>query len=367
MRFRPTEAVIDLDAVRHNARVMKPPDAELMAVVKADAYGHGDVPVAKAAIAGGATWLGVAQVEEGLRLREAGIETPILTLTEFPADSEKEALAAALTPTLYTRSGLSRVAEAAGSLDRTVGVHVKVDTGMHRVGLPPEEASSFAREVLDAGLELDGLWTHFAKADEPEDPFTREQLRRFLDVAERLGVEGIRPRYRHAANSGGVLTLPESHLDLVRVGVALYGIEAAHGLASGVELRPAMALRSRVSLVKRTAAGEAISYGSRYRLDRDAAIATVPIGYADGYARGLSERGNVLIRGVRYPIAGTVTMDHITIDCGDDPVEPGDEVVLFGRQGDDEITANEVGSWYGTIGYEVVCAVSKRVPREYLS
>ncbi|MGH2739981.1 MAG: alanine racemase [Actinomycetota bacterium] len=366
MRFRPTEAVVDLDAVRHNARTIKPAGAELMAVVKADAYGHGDVPVARAAIDGGATWLGVAQVEEGLRLREAGLEAPILTLTEFPADSEKEALAARLTPTVYTSSGVARVAEAAKSLDRSIGVHVKIDTGMHRVGLAPDRAPALVREVLDAGLELDGLWTHFAKADEPEDPITREQLRRFLEVTERLGAQRIRPRLRHAANSAGVMTIPMSHLDLVRVGVALYGIEPAPGLAEGIDLRPAMSLRSAVSLVKRVPAGDAISYGLRYRLEGDATIATVPIGYADGYARGLSEQGAVLIGGKRYPVAGAVTMDHITVDCGDDPVEPGDEVVLFGRQGDDEITANELASWHGTIGYEVVCAVSKRVPRDYV-
>jgi alanine racemase len=365
VRFRPTVAQVDLDAVRHNAGLLRPERAELMAVVKANGYGHGAVPVARAALEAGATWLGVALVEEGIRLRDAGIEAPVLVLTEFPPGSEKEALAAGLTPTLYSDRGLAAVAEGARALGRPVAVHLKVDTGMHRVGLHPDRAGPYVDEVLGRGLELEGLWTHFAVSEDPEHPSARAQLARFLEVTDALSGRGIRPRVRHAANSGAVLSLPESHLDLVRAGIALYGVSPGPALDGRLDLRPAMSLRSRVALVKRVAAGEALSYGLRYRLDREATIATVPVGYADGYMRAVSGRAQVLIRGRRYPVAGTITMDQLLVDVGDDPVAAGDEVVLFGEQDGQRITAEEVAGWAGTIGYEIVCAVSERVPREY--
>jgi alanine racemase len=358
--FRPTVAEVDLGAIRHNVRALKPPNAELMAVVKADGYGHGDVPVARAALDAGATWLGVALVEEGLRLREAGIDAPTLVLSELPHGSEREALASGLTPTCYTEDGLEALAAGAG---RGVGIHVKVDTGMHRVGLPPERASDFCSAVRRAGLRVEGIWTHFARSEELHDPATGEQLKRFEEVLDVLDAAGHRPHYRHAANSGAAIVRPDAHLDLVRVGIAMYGILPGPLLDGMVDLRPALALRSRVSLVKRLPAGEGISYGYRHRLERESTIVTVPIGYADGYMRALSTVGRVLIRGRRYSVAGTVTMDQLMVDCGDDPVEPGDEVVLFGRQGDQEIRAEEVAGWAGTIGYEVVTSVSARVPR----
>jgi alanine racemase len=363
--FRPTVAVVDLDAVRHNVRAVKPPEAELMAVVKATAYGHGDVPVARAALEAGATWLGVALVEEGLRLHDAEIEAPTLVLTEFPRGAEKEALAAGLTPTLYTDEGLGSMAEASGALGRPIPVHVKVDTGMHRVGLAPELAPDFCLRALESGLDLEGLWTHLAVAEQPDDPSVRLQLDAFGEVLAELAKAGIRPRYRHAANSAATIAWPESHLDLVRVGIALYGIIPGPALEGRADLRPAMSLRSQVTMVKRVAAGEGVSYGLRYRLERESTVATVPVGYADGYHRAASGRAEVLIRGHRYPVAGTVTMDQITVDCADDPVEPGDEVVLFGRQGEEEIRVEELADWAGTIGYEIVCAVSDRVPREH--
>jgi alanine racemase len=363
--FRPTRAVVDLEAVRHNVRALKPDRAELMAVVKANAYGHGEGPVAGAALEAGATWLGVALVEEGIRLREAGLDAPILLLSELPGEAARDALAADLTPTVYSLTIADAVTAAGESLGRTPRVHVKVDTGMHRVGIPPERAPELAARLRERGVEIEGVWTHFVRSEEVDEPSTAEQLKRFLEVVDVLEAAGIRPRYRHAANSGATIAWPESHLDLVRVGVAVYGIEPGPQLAGRVDLRPAMSLRSRVSHVQRLPAGEAVSYGHRYRLDRDGWIATVPIGYADGYLRALSNVGRVLIRGARRPVAGTVTMDQILVDCGDDPVEVGDEVVLFGRQGDEEIRAEEVAGWAGTIGYEIVCAVGARVPREH--
>ncbi len=357
-RLRPTVARVDLDAVRHNVRALRPEGAELMVVVKADGYGHGAAPVARAALEAGATWLGVALVEEGIALREGGIDAPVLVLAEFPRGSEKEALAAGLTPTVYTEEGLRALAGAGAT-----GVHLKVDTGMHRAGLwPPEDAVAFARRVVEAGLSLEGLWTHFARSEEDEET-TRAQLRRFLAVAEAVRAEGIAPRYLHAANSAAVLRYPETHLDLVRVGIGAYGVAPAQGLAPG--LRPALSWCSAVALVKRLPAGEAVSYGHRYRLERPATVATVPVGYADGYLRALSCRADVLIRGRRRRVAGSVTMDHILVDCGDDRVAPGDEVVLLGRQGDEVITAEELAERAGTIPYEILTSVGPRVPREY--
>lgn len=362
-RYRPTIVEVDLEAVRHNVRRLKPADAELMAVVKADAYGHGDVPVARAALEAGATWLGVALVEEGVALREAGIDARILVLSEFPFGSEKEALAADLTPTLYTDHGLAALAEAARSTGRTARVHVKLDTGMHRVGLwPPEAAPTYCRAVVDAGLELEGLWTHFVSS-ESDEATTMRQLERLLRAAETVRAQGAAPRLLHAANSGATILYPQTHLDLVRPGAAIYGLAAGPGLGAG--LTPAMTLRSEVTLAKRLPAGERLSYGHRYELEREAWIATVPVGYEDGYPRLLSNRAEVLIRGRRHRVAGIVTMDQLLVDCGDDEVAPGDEVVLIGRQGDERITPEELAERIGTIGYELATAVSERVPREY--
>lgn len=364
-RFRPTVVEVDLDAIRHNVRLLRPERAELMAVVKADGYGHGDAPVARAALDAGATRVGVALVEEGIGLRERGVAAPILVLSECPPGAEKDALAAGLTPSLYTPEGLSRLARAAASLGGPVGVHMKVDTGMHRVGVwPPSEATSFARAILDAGLVLDGLWTHFAASEEDEEG-TREQLRRLLEARDALAREGIRPSCLHAANSAATIRFPETHLDLVRPGIAVYGLDPGGGLGSRRGLRPALTWRSAVTMVKRLPAGERLSYGWRYLLERESTIATVPVGYEDGYPRALSSNAEVLIRGRRHRVAGTVTMDQILVDCGDGPVAAGDEVVLIGAQGEDRITADELAARIGTIGYEIVTAISERVPREY--
>jgi alanine racemase len=364
-RYRPTVVQIDLDAIRHNVRTLRPADAELMAVVKADGYGHGDVAVARAAVEAGATWIGVALVEEGIGLREAGVDAPILVLSEFPPGSEADALSARLTPTVYTTDGLDRLAAAAKALDEPPGVHVKVDTGMHRVGLyPPEAASEFIALVGAAGFRLEGLWTHFASA-ESDDEGTKQQLRWLLAAADGLRARGTRPRYLHAANSAGTLRFPEAHLDVVRVGAAMYGLDPGGGVGPAAGLRPALRWVSAVTLVHRLPAGERLSYGWTYELGRDANVATIPVGYEDGYARSLSNRAEVLIRGRRYRVSGTVTMDQLLVDCGDDDVRPGDEAVLIGDQGTERITAEEVGAHMGTIGYEIVTTISERVPREH--
>jgi alanine racemase len=237
---------------------------------------------------------------------------------------------------------------------------------MHRLGVwPPADAVDLAREVVRAGLELEGLWTHFA-ASESDDEGTRGQLGRLLEVRDALAAEDVRPRIVHAANSGATIRLPETHLDLVRPGAAVYGLDPGDGVGPAFGLRPALTWRSRVSAVRRLPAGERLSYGGRYELERESTIATVPAGYEDGYRRALGNRADVLLRGVRRPVAGTVTMDHLLVDCGDDGVEPGEEVVLIGAQGTERITPEELASHLGTIGYEVATAIGPRVPREYV-
>jgi alanine racemase len=362
-RLRPTWVDVDLDAIRHNVRTLKPEESELMAVVKAGAYGHGDVPVARAALEAGATWIGVALVEEGLRLRDAGIVAPILVLSEFPPGAEPAAIEAGLTPSLYTVAGLERLSQAAAG--REIGVHVKVDTGMHRAGVyPPEETKGFVDQVASRGLRLDALWTHYAGSSEDERT-TLVQLECFLRVVEEVRAGGHAPTLLHTANSGATILYPETHLDLVRTGIAVFGIEPAPGVADGLGLRPALTWRSTVALTRRLPAGERVSYGHRYRLERDANVATVPVGYADGYPRLLSSRADVLIRGHRCRVAGSVTMDQLIVDCGDAAVEPGDDVVLLGRQGEETVAAEELARQADTIGYEIVARIGARVPREH--
>jgi alanine racemase len=375
--LRPAWVEVDLDAVRANVvqirKVVAP--AAVCAVVKADGYGHGAVPVASAAVEGGATHLGVALAEEGRQLREAGIGVPVLILSEPPGEAMQLVVDDNLTPTIYTAQGLGWLLKAINS--RGAGghppfaVHVKVDTGMHRVGASPDEAFELARAVAaDPQLHLEGLFTHFAVADEPGRPFTAEQLALFQRVVAGLASEGIRPPLLHAANSAGALAHPGSRYQMVRPGIAVYGLAPAASMereASVRALTPALSLRARVSYVKEVAAGQALSYGLRYRLPGDSVVATVPLGYADGVPRRLSEvGGEVLIGGRRRPLAGTVTMDQVLVDCGPGAgVNAGDEVVFIGRQGDDEINAWDWAERLGTIAYEVTCALSPRLPRIY--
>jgi alanine racemase len=372
-RLRPTWAEIDVGAIRDNAAVLAEivAPARLCAVVKAGGYGHGALTAARAALAGGARWLAVALVEEGLELRQAGITAPVLLLSEPPPAAMGTVVAAGLTPTLYSQVGLRAALSAASERGAAepVAVHVKVDTGMHRVGASVADAVELATAIAGRPeLDLEGVWTHFAVADEPADPFTETQLERFDDSLGRLRAAGCHPSLVHAANSAGALWHPSGRYDLVRCGIALYGLSpsAAGGSWPGVSrLRPALSLKARVSYVKEVAAGEAMSYGLRYRLERTSVVATVPVGYADGVPRRLSVvGGQVLIGGRRCPVAGTVTMDQLLVDCGRDAnVAIGDEVVLIGRQADEEITAWEWAERTDTIAYEIVCGVGARVPR----
>lgn len=359
---------VDLGRVKRNVerlKAMLTPPARLLAVVKANGYGHGDAEVARAAVEGGADWLGVARVEEGASLRAAGISNPILLLAEPPVGGLQRAVELGLTLTVYTAEVASALSEVASSARNRVEVHMKVDTGMHRYGVSVEEAPAFLDGLRSLpGLQVSGIWTHFAVAEDVMNPFTKEQYIRFTGLLDDLGpsAEGL---LRHMANSAATITFPESHMDLVRAGIAIYGIHPSPPLADAVPLEPAMEFHARVGMTKRLGQGEAISYGQRYHLERDGTVATVPCGYADGLDRGLTNQGLVLIGGKRYRISGTITMDHFLIDIGDDEVSVGDEVVMMGSQGDEEITAQEIASALDTIPYEIVCGVSARVPRLY--
>jgi len=360
---------VDPGRIRRNVARLKSllsPGRMLLAVVKANGYGHGDVACARAAVEGGADWLGVARVEEGASLREAGVEKPILLLAEPPPGLVARAIELELVPTLYTRGTAERFAETARSAGRTVAVHVKVDTGMHRYGVLMDDAVALIDEITKMkSLQLQGIWSHFAVAEDVLNPYTKQQYERFVDVLEALGTraEGL---IRHLANSAGLMTFPDSHFDMVRAGISIYGIYPSPDLSDRVLLEPALSFKARVGLVKRLKAGEPISYGQRYTTKTETNVVTVPIGYADGLRRGLTNRGEVLIGGRRYRISGTVTMDHFLVDVSDDKVEIGDEVVLIGGQGGEEITAQEIADLLETIPYEVVCSISARVRRLYV-
>jgi alanine racemase len=370
--YRPVWAEIDLDAVRANVRTLAgvASPAALMAVVKADGYGHGAVPVARAALDAGAQWLGVALVEEGAELRAAGIDAPVLVLSEPPPPAAPAVVALGLTPVAYTRPGIDALAKAvADSGADPLPVHLKVDTGMHRVGCSVADACGLAESIATRDeLRLEGVLTHLAVADEPDNPYTPHQLDRFDTLLDDLRRAGVAFDLVHAANSAALLAFADrARFDLVRCGIAVYGVPPAPGLAGRVPLRPAMAVKARVSHVKRLPAGARLSYGLRYTMPRDGTVATVPVGYADGVPRALSATGGeVLVRGRRHPMAGAVTMDQLMVDVGDAAVEVGDEVVLLGRDGDAEITADEWAYRLGTIGYEIVCGIGRRVPRTYV-
>jgi len=375
---RPAWAEIDLAAITHNAgvlsRLVQP--ARLCAVVKAHGYGHGGPSAARAALAGGAAQLAVALVDEGVELRQHDVRGPILLLSECGADAVDTALAYGLTPTLYTAEGIEQFASAARRRGQTTPVHVKVDTGMHRVGARAAAVPALVRAIADEPLlRVEGLWTHFPVADGDTDEdraFTRGQMAQLDGVVDELRRAGTRPALIHAANTAGAIAFPAARYGMVRCGIGLYGylpgpaVQAAFAAASGGEtLRPAMSLRARVVSVRTLEAGERPSYGRLRALPRRSVVATVPVGYADGVPRALFAGGcSVLVGGRRRPLAGTVTMDQIMVDCGEDSsVAPGDEVVLLGRQSDEEITADEWAGLLGTISYEILCGIGPRVPR----
>jgi len=361
-------AKIDLDAIEHNLAIVRDrvAPAAVWAVVKADGYGHGSVPVARAAVRAGAAGLCVALVEEGVELRAAGIDAPILVFGEQPTSQLDDLVVHDLIPTVYTDSYADALATRAV---RGVAVHVNVDTGMQRVGVEPRSAAGLLARVRshEPRLLAAAIYTHLACADDPDHPANDQQLTTFDRVLEDLG-EAC-PVVVHVGNSAAALALPRAHRSFVRAGIALYGISPGTGVDDLCgALRPAMSLEARVSFVKRVSAGSSVSYGWRHRFDRETTVATVPLGYADGVPRRLGTLpdrpgADVLIGGRRHPIVGVVTMDQLMVDVGDHEVEIGEPVVLIGRQGEEAIRAEEWADRLGTIGYEIVCGIGGRIPR----
>jgi alanine racemase len=368
---RPTWLEVDLGAIGANVRrlALLAGGAELMAVLKADAYGHGAVQVAHTALHNGASRFGVACLSEGRALREAGVDAPTLVLGYTPGWQAHEAVRLGLALAVFDVETAERLAAAAADLDRTVTVHLKVDTGLHRLGADPDEAPALLRRFAELErLEVEGIFTHLARADEPAGEgraATDEQLARFDRLLAELEGAGLRPPLAHAANSAALLTRPGARYDLVRPGIALYGLDPAPSLAvEPMGLRPALAWKTQVAQVRDLAPGEAVGYGGHWRADRPSRVATIPVGYADGFRRAPARWRHVLVRGREAPVVGSVSMDQSAVDVTDIPdVRQGDEVVLIGRQGERAVTVETVAGWLGTIGYEVVSEILARVPR----
>ena len=377
-------AEVDLGAIRSNVRELRrltDPRAKLMAVVKADGYGHGACEVARAALAAGAEWLGVARLHEAVRLRESGLAAPLLVLGYTPPEDAGRLAELDLRQSVYSLAAAEAYAAEARRRGGRVRVHLKVDTGMGRLGLVPaalagvggpgpvgDELARTAGAIARLpGLEVEGIFTHFAASDSADKSHARGQLQLFLEVLERLRRDGLEFPVRHAANSAAVIDLPESHLDLVRPGIALYGLRPSDEVdLTRIRLTPAMALKTRIVHLKQVPAGTCVSYGMTHRTPSPTVIATIPTGYADGYRRLLSSRGEMLVGGRRVPVVGRVCMDLTMLDVGAVPsprVE--DEVVIFGRQGDEAITADDLARALGTINYEIVCDLTPRVMRVY--
>ena len=365
---RPTAALIDLQALAHNFHEAKKRAGgrKVLAVVKAQAYGHGAVPVARRLLDLGADMLGVALVEEGRELRGAGIEAPVLVMGAVFPEQAEELVRLRLTPavaSLAVARALSGAAQRQGTL---AAAHVKIDTGMGRIGLAPEAAADFIAEAARLkGVRIEGLMTHFADADLRDKQFAAGQVDRFEGLIAALEGRGLSVPVRHAANSAALLDYGRALFTMVRPGIMLYGYDPLEGTC-GADLRPVLSLVTRIAFLKRVPAGTPVSYGRTFITGRESLIATVPIGYADGYSRGLSNRGEALVQGKRAPVAGRVCMDMTMLDVTDVPgVREGDETILIGSQGGERITADDVAARTGTISYEVLCAIGSRVPRVY--
>ncbi len=368
----PAWAEIDLSGVTTNAALLRRAagGADLMAVVKADGYGHGAVPVARAALRGGATLLGVATLAEAVSLRAAGIDAPVAAWLWPPQQDVAPAVAAGVQIGVSSLAHLAAVV-AAGAASAPPEIHLKVDTGLGRNGSGPAETAALlaaaAAAERDQAVRVIGVMSHLAGADIPSDPSVAQQTSRFVQVCAAALAAGLRPRWRHLANTAATLAHPDTHFDLVRCGIGLYGLSPVEDPAGlGSMLRPAMTLRATVALTKRVPAGQGVSYGLTYRTATETTLALVPLGYADGLPRSAGGIGQILLAGRRRPIAGRVAMDQVVLDCGDDPVAAGDPAIVFGPGGSGEPTARDWGGYCGTIDYEIVTRIGPRVPRYYV-
>ena len=365
---RPTACYVDLDALRWNFRQVREkigPGVRVLSVVKADAYGHGAREVARALAAAGSESFGVATLEEGVELRAAGIRSPILVLAGVYPEQLGEFIQHRLTPAICETEAFKQLEKEARRRGVTLNFHLKVDTGMGRIGLPSAEVERWLPEMGQIeSLKLEGLFSHFSQAENVEGSYTQSQLKAFQLVLKRLRSAGYNPPWVHLANSAAVITLPSAHFTMVRPGLMLYGAYPSPVMASQVALKPVLSWRTRVLQLKRVPEGSSISYGQIFVTQRESSIATLPVGYADGYPRLLSNRGEVLIRGQRAPVAGRICMDLTMVDVTDiRGVEQGDEVVLLGAQGKAAISADEMARWAETISYEIFTSISDRVPR----
>ncbi|MGQ0467539.1 MAG: alanine racemase [Sporichthyaceae bacterium] len=368
------QAQVDLDAIAANVAALRgyAPGAGLLAVVKADGYGHGLVPAAQAALAGGAGWLGTAVLEEALAVRAAGIEAPLLCWLASPGEDLAAALRVDVDLSADSTWQLAEIVSAAAETGRTARVHLKIDTGMGRAGAAfadwPELIDAAGREVAGGAIDVVGIWSHLACADEPDHPSVAAQVACFRDAVALAERAGLRPALRHLANSAGTALVPAAHFDLVRPGISVYGYSPAPQLGDSAHfgLRPAMTLAGRLAHVKRVPAGHGVSYGHTYVTDRQTTLGLVPLGYADGIPRAASSRGPVQVGGQRHHIAGRVCMDQFVVDLGDQSVAAGDEVLLFGPGDAGEPTCQEWAELLGTITYEIVTRIGGRVPRVYV-
>lgn len=370
--LHPTRAKISLPAFRHNMNIVRSlvgKDVQIMAVVKANAYGHGMRTIAYEAIRHGASYLGVARIDEGAELRRDGIHQPVLVF-EVPVVSQIErALLDNLELTIATRENATHVNVAAQKQKKKTKVHVKVDTGMGRLGFPMSEAVESIEYVASLPwLDMVGVYSHFATSDETDLTYARVQLERFRNVLEQLEKLHINIPLKHIANSGGIISLPESYFNMVRPGIMLYGYAPREGMETNPALQPVMSLASKITFIKTVEPHTGISYNRKHFTKSKTRIATVPIGYGDGYSRSLTNKADVIIRGKRFCCVGTVCMDHIMVDLGmDTTVQTGDDVVLLGADGAENISGWEIAEKLGTIPYEVTCNISNRVQRAYRS
>ncbi|HEY5849379.1 MAG TPA: alanine racemase [Lysobacter sp.] len=364
---RPTRIVVDLDHLAFNLRSIRAHvGVPVMGIVKANAYGHGLVPVALHLQAQGVEQLGVAFLEEGIALRQAGVTAPVLVLGGIFGRQVTQFIAHDLEITVSSLDKLRLVEEAAQAMGRKATIHLKIDTGMERIGVHSYSSRAFIEAaVASPWCELKGIYSHLACSDDPFSPMTGEQLERFLEACAHIERIGAPMPLRHLANSGGVLHFPQAWLDMVRPGIMLYGVQPDPASQHTVELKPVMSLASQVVYFKVVKAGHPVSYGATWAPDRDTRVVTVPIGYGDGFPRALSSRGEVLIRGQRYPIVGRVCMDQFMVDIGQDSAWNEDEVVLVGSQGDNAITVEALAQRAGAIAYEILVGLNDRIPREY--
>lgn len=369
---RRTWAEVDLDAIAHNIKEIRQitnPDSKIMAVVKADAYGHGFLEVTRTLLENGADRLAVAVLQEGKQLRSRGVTVPILILGASSEENVEDLINFDITPSVFDYEFAKALSYEAERKEKVTKIHIKIDTGMSRIGfLAGDDNEAIAEEILKISglpyIEIEGIFSHFAASDELDREYTLLQYNRFMNVCECLERRGLTIPIKHICNSAGIMMYPEMHLDMVRPGVILYGMYPSDEVdKSKLDLIPAMTLKSQVTMVKEVEAGRGVSYGKTYITDKKTKIATVPVGYADGYLRKLAQSGKMIVNGTKVPIIGRICMDQCMIDVTNvHNIYKGDEVIIFGREG---VTVDDLAAWLGTINYEVSCVIGKRIPRIY--